>query len=324
MPDVARNGIQFEDVQRAIEALLQRGDAPTIQRIRDILGTGSFTTISDHLREWRAQHEQRTDIPLKSTVPERLQESLMNIWQQAQEEAYEGLEYYRQQANDAINAAEHQSQQAMRQAEDMQQRLSALNDRLDHTMGRLEEKTSRLAHVESELAQAQAGIEERDHRLQTRDRQVESLTTERDRLEREHQSAQALQEDHFRKLLAQEEQRHETAEQRLMQLLDAARQEKQEQEKLSRRRLEQLEERLDRMTLQVEEKRHALQDEERRHRDLSLQSQQAAQTLSDTRAQLERSIKSVSERDKEITRLRTELRVLQERMARSSVPPFMY
>ena len=321
---MARNGIQFEDVQRAIETLQQRGDAPTIQRIRDILGTGSFTTISDHLREWRTRHEQRTDIPLQSAVPERLQESLMNIWQQAQEEAYEGLEHYRQQANDAITAAEHQAQQALRQSEDVQQRLAALNERLDHTMGRLEEKTSTLAHVESELTQAQTAIEERDHRLQTRDSQIETLTADRDRMEHDHQAALAQNDEHFRKQLAQEEQRHETAEQRLMQLLDAARHEKQEQEKLSRRRLEQLEERLDRMTAQVEEKRRALQDKERHHRDLSLQAQQTAQMLTDTRAQLERAIKTSSERDKEITRLRTELRVLQERMARSSVPPFMY
>ena len=50
---MARNGIQYSDVQQAIDALLARGDTPSVQRIRDVLGTGSFTTISDHFRLWQ-------------------------------------------------------------------------------------------------------------------------------------------------------------------------------------------------------------------------------------------------------------------------------
>ena len=44
---MARNGIQYSDVQQAIDTLLSRGDTPSVQRIRDVLGTGSFTTISE-------------------------------------------------------------------------------------------------------------------------------------------------------------------------------------------------------------------------------------------------------------------------------------
>ena len=49
---MARSGVQYEDVQRAIHTLLSRGDAPSVQRIREVLGTGSFTTLSEHLRQW--------------------------------------------------------------------------------------------------------------------------------------------------------------------------------------------------------------------------------------------------------------------------------
>ena len=71
---MARNGIQYEDVQRAIDTLLRRDEAPTVQKIRDILGTGSFTTISDHLREWRLRRERNRDVTPGDAPPEPLQE----------------------------------------------------------------------------------------------------------------------------------------------------------------------------------------------------------------------------------------------------------
>ena len=43
---MARSGIQYSDVQQAIDTLFERGDSPSVQRIREVLGTGSFTTIS--------------------------------------------------------------------------------------------------------------------------------------------------------------------------------------------------------------------------------------------------------------------------------------
>ena len=41
---MARSGIRYEDVQAAAETLLGRGLNPTIQRVREQLGTGSNTT----------------------------------------------------------------------------------------------------------------------------------------------------------------------------------------------------------------------------------------------------------------------------------------
>ncbi|ANF58117.1 DNA-binding protein [Halotalea alkalilenta] len=321
---MARIGIQYEDVQRAIETLIQRGDAPSVQRIRDVLGTGSFTTISDHLREWRSRREENRDTPLPQGIPERLQDALMGLWQQAQEEAYEGLSFYRRQADEGVSEAKAQAEQAQRYAEDTQQRLAALGERLDATLARLEEKTSGLARTESELHQTRALLEERDQRLQMRDTQIASLSEERDRLEREHHQAVEGLELAHRKRLSQEEARHETAESRLMQLLDAARHEKAEQEKQSRRRMEQLEERISRLSTQIEEQRRGLQEEERKHRDLMLHAQQTDQLLNESRAHNDRLARDLSERDKELARVRTELRVLQERAARAPIPPFIY
>ena len=58
---MARPGITYDEVIAAIDALLASGEDPTIQRIREHLGTVSPNTIHRHLVTWRASRpvEQR-------------------------------------------------------------------------------------------------------------------------------------------------------------------------------------------------------------------------------------------------------------------------
>ena len=58
---MARPGITYDEVIAAIDAILAAGEEPTIQRIREHLGTGSPNTIHRHLVTWRASRpvEQR-------------------------------------------------------------------------------------------------------------------------------------------------------------------------------------------------------------------------------------------------------------------------
>ncbi|ART61692.1 DNA-binding protein [Kushneria marisflavi] len=321
---MARSGVQFEDVQRAIETLIQRGDVPSVQRIREVLGTGSFTTISDHLREWRARREENRDVPLPQAIPERLHDALAGLWQQAQEEAGEALSFYRQQSDEQVEQAQEETRQAQRRVEDTEQRLAALSERLDSTAARLEEKATSLARLESEAAHLRGQLEERDQRLAMRDRQINTLSEERDRLEREHHENLEQLDQTYKRRLSQEESRHESAENRLMQLLDSARHEKQELEKQARRRHEQLEERIEKITAQMEQQRRTLQEEERKMRDLSQHARHNEQQLQESRGREDHLSGLLAERDQELARLRTELRVLQERLSKAPIPPFVY
>src|SRR5690554_6107206 len=51
---MARIGITYEQVATAADALVGQGEKPSIQRIREQLGTGSPNTIHRHLKQWRA------------------------------------------------------------------------------------------------------------------------------------------------------------------------------------------------------------------------------------------------------------------------------
>ena len=67
---MARTGITYLEVTTAIDKIIASGDEPTIQKIRDVLGTGSPNTIHRFLTEWRAARpvEQRKAVELPADL----------------------------------------------------------------------------------------------------------------------------------------------------------------------------------------------------------------------------------------------------------------
>ena len=276
---MARSGVRYEDVQRAIDTLLKRGEAPSVHKVREVLGTGSFTTISEHLREWRTQRDENRDQPPPGSMPEALQELAEALWEKAQASANESLAHYRAEAESRVESAQAEAAEARRQAEDAEQRESALAAHLAHTEQRLSEQSGELARRESErdaLAERETRLTKRQAHLES---QLANLQQAHERQAREQQEALNLQAARHEERLAQEEQRHESSEARLMGLVDEARQERQAADKRHAQRLQQLETRLERAQQLVQEARSALADEEKRHRETQWARHQADERI---------------------------------------------
>lgn len=294
---MARIGITYEDVQRAIDTLLQRQESPSVQKVREVLGTGSFTTISAHLREWRARREERKDVPPARSMPEPLRQLAEHLWEQAQETANDGLAHYRQEADSQVAAAREAVAEAMRRAEDAEQRESALSAHLTRLDERLAEQAAELARRQAERdtalktnEQQQAVVERLESKLNTMHRQLEER-------EASYQLHRREQEKEWQAQLAQEEKRHESAEARLMGLLDEARQEYRLAEKARHSKQAKLEQRL----AKAQDELKAQQQEQR-------QEQQAlSQELTQALAEAERERLLAEQRDQaaqaEISRL---------------------
>ncbi|TDO13832.1 DNA-binding protein [Halomonas ventosae] len=272
---MARSGVRYEDVQRAVDALLAKGEAPSVHKVREVLGTGSFTTISEHLREWRTRREENRDLPPPRGMPEALQELAESLWEKAQASANEALAHYRQEAEGRVEAAKEKADEALRRAEDAEQRESALAAHLSRTEQRLAEQSGELARRETErdvLAEREAKLTARQTRLEA---QLASLQQEHERQAQRQQQALSEQASSHQERLAREEKRHESSEARLMGLLDEARQERQAADKQQAQRLGQLEARLERAQQLVQQARAALTDEEKRHRETEWARHQA-------------------------------------------------
>lgn len=49
---MARPGVEYEQIERVARKLLSQGQHPSVQKVRNELGTGSNSTIAKHLKTW--------------------------------------------------------------------------------------------------------------------------------------------------------------------------------------------------------------------------------------------------------------------------------
>lgn len=73
---MARIGISFEQVAAVADTILGAGRQPTIQAVREALGTGSPNTIHRHLSTWRTARPQATTLAIE--VPAELSAAFLS------------------------------------------------------------------------------------------------------------------------------------------------------------------------------------------------------------------------------------------------------
>lgn len=302
---MARNGIQYSDVQQAIDTLLTRGDTPSVQRIRDVLGTGSFTTISDHFRQWRSEREQNRDVPPPKGVPEVVVTMAGELWREAQEVANQALLHYREDANRQVEDAQRLAEEAQQQAANAEQRESALAEHLRHIEQRMETLSRELAASQTSEhhwhQQAETALKEVTQLKQARQQLESQLGTQRDA----HSQALSEQQVAWEQRLVQEEQRHEAAEGRLMGMLDSAQQARAQEEKSFQKRLQQSEQRIETLSQELKTKQQALHE-------LQLEASEREQQLGEQTQQ----ITSLEKQQKVLTQQLDEAKAALDHQAR--------
>jgi chromosome segregation ATPase len=61
-----KTGVQYKDVADAAEQIKQDNENPTVEKVRQLLGTGSNSTINQHLRTWKFDKSRiEADMPLE-------------------------------------------------------------------------------------------------------------------------------------------------------------------------------------------------------------------------------------------------------------------
>ena len=182
---MARTGIEEKDVFEAANRLVEAGEVPTLQSIREKLGsTGSFATISAHLKKWREQKIQESPIP---EPPEALATTLKQIWSTAYraaadqfdgaravweherknlaseneqmlseikklEESHSAEEAQRKEAEVKAESVIQIQQKLQTELHETREKLAAAQAKFEATQDRLKETAARAERLESELA----------------------------------------------------------------------------------------------------------------------------------------------------------------------------
>jgi septal ring factor EnvC (AmiA/AmiB activator) len=92
---MARQGISTEQVYEAAGTLLEEGTPPTVQAVRERLGSGSYTTISRYLDAWRKEHAGQAPANIPA-MPEKVMGAFQQVWATAARVAQEDTETQRQ------------------------------------------------------------------------------------------------------------------------------------------------------------------------------------------------------------------------------------
>ena len=76
---MARPGVTPDQILQTIQQLESEGNEASVTAIRERLGTGSFTTISQVLQNWR-QERERTSRPPVPEVPDHVAGLFRQLW----------------------------------------------------------------------------------------------------------------------------------------------------------------------------------------------------------------------------------------------------
>lgn len=159
MLTMARTGITYHQVSNAIATLQGRQKNPTIDTIREELGsTGSKSTIAKFLQEWKVKNKITNTNEVG--IPSELQQLIRGLWEKIQGDANIKIEKHQSEADTEINEAKNnvaltQSQNALLHTE-----IKTLSEKLDHqtqisetlknTINQSEnEKTKLIGHISS-------------------------------------------------------------------------------------------------------------------------------------------------------------------------------
>ena len=66
---MGRRGVTYDEVAKVAEAILTEGGEPSTKNVRERLGSGSNTTIGEHLRKWRVKRAEMSAPEVQTALP---------------------------------------------------------------------------------------------------------------------------------------------------------------------------------------------------------------------------------------------------------------
>lgn len=184
---MARPGITYQEVSEIATQLLNKGQNPTIERVRLMLGTGSSTTIANHLRQWKSEQTEGAAITHKENIPRELNSIVKGLWEKIVSESEEKIKIIEQKYQTQINELQQElhkykgnnqrwqhlytqwideKKQLTLQKHAIEQKLHALEDeitlckeKVEHSAQHIQEKQERIIELNRLHQQVQHNLE---------------------------------------------------------------------------------------------------------------------------------------------------------------------
>lgn len=170
---MGRPGITYLDVAGAIATLQGKQKNPTVDSIREELGTGSRNTIAKHLLDWKSKNgiKNTTD----TGIPTELQNLIQSLWGKIQSDADDKIKQHQIEANEEISGVKSQLAQTQQQNALLHSEITALTDKLNAQIKTSDELTIKLHQTDNEKIKC-------DERITSLETQNNNHKSENDRL----------------------------------------------------------------------------------------------------------------------------------------------
>lgn len=231
---MSRTGIDYDSVKQAAIKLLSQGTAPSVQRVRELLGTGSNTTIAGHLKNWREEHAAKKMHHLPATLPEELIATFETLWQTA-------MEHAEKQMTEVKKALEQQEEKLQQEKTLIDKTMIDLKSQMGELTQKMEEKAQENLALQTKLALTDERLEKQisetnrieqqyklrlKHMLEEKHQAIEKIEQLQNAINKQQQDLTA-QSEKYQALLEKERALQENSEKRWVQLIDQARTESQ-------------------------------------------------------------------------------------------------
>ena len=137
--------VTLEDVSVACEEIVKTGEHPSIIKVHQVIGRGSYSTIKKHIDQWiqsdQGKEAHAAQLPAVVELPEGyFQEAeyfLKKVYQLAENESISKIEKIRAERDQAVAVAEEQAKQAIDYADEISSEKAVLERRLDEDQQKL-------------------------------------------------------------------------------------------------------------------------------------------------------------------------------------------
>jgi uncharacterized membrane-anchored protein YhcB (DUF1043 family) len=156
--------ITTADIHAAADALTAAGKKPTLAAIRTALGTGSYSTIGEAMKNWeKTAAPQAPAATTPQAVTDKAAELAAQVWAIAQELAEQQMQAAREEIEKQRQAMEAQRVEAVELADALAAELEELRKTAAVQAAKLESMADRIAHAEKQAEAARtAEIEARE------------------------------------------------------------------------------------------------------------------------------------------------------------------
>jgi chromosome segregation ATPase len=130
---MARTGVTYFDIAKAADAIKTSGQEPTVDRVREHLGTGSKSTIAPLLKRWRADNKGAAD-------PKGLPDDLVDVVKSLHERVLQMADLKIDQAKKQFNSVAEKLHKELAEARNTIDQLTSHQDDLEQQLDTAEKE----------------------------------------------------------------------------------------------------------------------------------------------------------------------------------------